>query len=187
MNKNIYSFKDFQKSKVSILKESIIPFEDHYKVRNNVDVPFSLVNAYVKKIKEDSGQDIKQYYSDMEIAEEIAKYISTSFMNIENIPADILIPEKQTSPIQGQGQIQSQEPLDLDLGGESQVPQGQAQVPQGQDQVPQGQAQKPQGQIQGQQVQRPQGQTQGQRQSQTQGQRPQVQKTAAQIPPQETI
>lgn len=192
MNK-VFSFGQFQSKKSgNIIKETVIPFDDHYKVRVNIDIPFSLVNAYVKKIKDESGQDIKRMYSDMEIAEEIAKYVSTSYLNIENIPSDVLAPDKQNLVTnsqgqgqlqgqgQGQGQFQGQLDLDLDFGDQGQQIQGQGQQIQGQGQQLKGQGQQLQGQgfqSQGQQLQ-----SQGQR-IQNQGQ--QVQRTAQKINPQE--
>ena len=179
MNKNIFKFGDFQnkrKGNSKMVNETVIAFGDHYKVRTSIDVPFSLVNSYVKKIKDETGQDIKRMYSDMEIAEEIAKYVSSSYLNIENIPTDVLTPEKQDLVVsQGQGQPQGQGQLDLDLDFDLQG-QGQGQQSQGQKQG-QGQGQ---GQSQGQSQFNLQGQGQ---QSQGQGQK--VQKTAQKISPQE--
>jgi hypothetical protein len=188
--KNIFRFGEFQNKKngTKMVKETVIPFDDHYRVRLNIEVPFSLVNSYVKKIKEDTGEDIKRLYSESEIAEEIAKYVSTSYLNIENIPADILAPEKpelvtaqgQGQAQQGQGQIQD---LDLDLQDQGQ---GGQELDFDLDLQTQGQGQG-QGQIQPQGQGQRQMQGQGQRQMQPQGQGRQVQRTAQAIPPKEEI
>ena len=178
MNKSVFRFGEFQgKKRGGKLNETVIAFDDHYKVRVNIDIPFSLVSSYVKKIKDESGQDIKRLYSDMEIAEEIAKYVSTSYLNIENIPGDVLMPEKQgliQGGVQGQGQVQlgGQQIQDLDLGDEDfDLGQGQLGQLQGQ---PQLQGQKPQ-------------RLQGQGQKPQFSQQSQTQRTAQQIQPREQI
>jgi len=184
---SIIRFNDFQNKKrgSNFINETVIPFDDYYKVRVNIDVPFSLVNSYIKKIKDETGQDIKKFYSEIEIAEEIAKYVSTSYLNIENIPGDILAPEKNNGLVvnsQGQGQPQGQlqnqpqgtQPqldLDLDLGGQ-----------QSQGGQPQGGQQSQGGQLQGGQ-QSQGGQLQGGQQSQGGQQTPQ--NTANKIAPNE--
>ena len=123
MEKNIFRFGDFQNKRkgTQITNESVLAFDDHYKIRVPVDIPFSLVKSYMKKIKDETGQDIGQMYSEMELAEEMAKYVSSSYLNIENIPTNALIPDKQDLVVgQGQGQFdlqgqQGQGQLDLGL------------------------------------------------------------------------
>ena len=162
MRESIIRFNDFQHKKrgSNFINETVIPFDDYYKVRVNIDVPFSLVNSYIKKIKDETGQDIKKFYSEIEIAEEIAKYVSTSYLNIENIPGDILAPENNNGLVVNSPQPQGQ--------GQSQFSQFNQGQPQGQGGQPQGQGGQSQGQ--GGQSQGQGGQSQGQGgQSQGQG------------------
>lgn len=146
-----------------IIKESVLQVNDIYKVRTFIDIPQSLVNAYVKKVKDTTGKNLRQFFGDVDIAEEVVKYINTNFLNVDQIPAGALMGDAQSQPEapQAQGQMQPQA-----------QPQAQAQTqpqmePQGQ---PQGQAQaQPQMEPQGQaQAQPAQGQAQGQGQVQVQ-------------------
>lgn len=170
MNKNLFEFSEFQgKKNHKILKENVQAVDDVYRVRQRIDIPMALVNAFKKKVKDESGKNISQFYSDVELAEEIAKYITTSYTSIENLPVNLILGD-QYSKAQGaqgaQGIQDETEGLD-----ETQPIQGQGQA-QGQPQ-----AQPPvQGQAQGQPP--VQGQAQG-GQAPVQG----AQKTAAQIPP----
>jgi hypothetical protein len=164
MNKNLFEFSQFQgrKNNFKTLTENVQAVDDVYRVRKRIDIPMSLVNAFKKKVKDESGKNISQFYSDVELSEEIADYIITSYVSIENLPVNLILGD-QYSKAQGQaqGQPQGQDTEGLD---ETQPVQ------------PQAQAQPP---AQGQPVQPPvQGGVQGQGQP-VQG----AQKTAAQIPP----
>ena len=143
---------------------------DIYKVKTMVDIPQSLINAYVKKVKSNTGKDLRQFFGDMDIAEEVIKWVTLNNLDVDKVPANALVGGPQG---QGQGQMQAQPQMQGQPQGQAQTqtqPQMQAQPqmqgqPQGQgdfeDIVPQGQ-----GQAQGQ----AQGQGQGQVQVQTQGQ-----------------
>ena len=140
-----------------IIKESVLQVNDIYKVRTMVDIPQSLINSYVKKVKDNTGKNIRQFFGDVDIAEEIVKWVNLNFLNVDQVPAGAL-----TGDAQGQGQ-----------GAETQMsPQGQVQGTQAQAQAPQAQAQAPvQGQAQAPQAQNQvQVQTQGEAQPSSQGQ-----------------
>ena len=146
-----------EKSFVEAVKESVMNVGDIYKVRSTVDIPQSLINAYVKKVKDTTGKNMRQFYGDVEIAEELVKYITTSGLDIDKIAGNALM-GGQAQP-QGQGQTQPQVQVETQVEPQAQ-PQGQAQTqPQAQ---PQGQAQEGQaqeGQAQeGQEFEEPQSQ-----------------------------
>jgi hypothetical protein len=166
-----------------IIKESVLQVNDIYKVRIMADVPQSLLNAYVKKVKDNVGKNLRQFFGDMDLAEEIVKWVVQNGLDSDKMPANALV-----GGAQGQGQSGAQQaPAQMAPQGQAQTqmapegqmaPQGQGQsAPQGQAQgqaAPQGQAQpqvqaetQPQGQAQGQAA--PQGQAQPQAQAQGQG------------------
>lgn len=173
--KNLHEFKEFQKknkNKVS-LNENVQAVDDLYRVRKRIDIPMSLVNAFKKKVRDESGKNISQFYSDVELAEEIADYIITSYVSIENLPVNLILGDQYSK---SQGQAQS----GLDEFDDTQPVQG--------DQTQPGAQPQPQPQSQGQS--QPQGQAQPQGQSQSQGapaQRQNAQKSAAQVPPTQAI
>jgi len=140
--------------------------DDVYRVRKRIDVPMSLVNAFKKKVKDESGKNISQFYSDVELSEEIADYIIKSYVTIENLPVNLILGDQYSKggQAQAQGQVQGQSQMDdMDLD-ETQPAQGQAQM-------------QPQAQMPGQPG--AQGQAQAPAPPAQQG----AQRTAAQIPP----
>ena len=154
-----------------IIKESVLQVNDLYKVRTFIDMPQSLINAYVKKVKDNTGKNLRQYYGDVDIAEEIVKYINTNFLNVDQIPAGVLVGDAQSQPESPQAQGQMQPQAQAQMQPQAQA-QGQAQAQPQMD--AQGQAQPAQGQAQAQpdqgqaQAQPAQGQAQGQGQVQVQ-------------------
>ena len=111
--KHIRKFESYQKKRKreEIIKESVLQVNDIYKVRTMVDIPQSLVNAYVKKVKDVTGKNLRQFFGDVDVAEEIVKYINFNFLNVDQIPAGALTGDAQVASqeqTQGQGQMQDQ-------------------------------------------------------------------------------
>ena len=75
--KHIRKFVSYsQKRKLdTIIKESVMIVDDIYRVNITVDVTQSLLNAYVKKVKDTLDKNARQFYSDVQLAEEITKYV----------------------------------------------------------------------------------------------------------------
>lgn len=162
--KHIKKFESYRisKKREEIIKESVIQVNDIYKVRTMVDIPQSMINAYVKKVKDNTGKNLRQFFGDVDIAEEIVKYVTMTGLDADKIAANALM-----GGAQGQGQSQTQTQMEPQAQTEpmGDMPQAQAQgqaAPQGQ---AQGQA-APQAQAQGQ----PQVQVQAEAQPQAQGQ-----------------
>lgn len=153
--KHIRQFESYRikRRREEIIKESVLQVNDIYKVKAMIDIPQSLINAYVKKVKDNTGKNLRQFFGDMDLAEEIVKFVAQTGLDSDKIPANALV---------GGAQTQAQT-------GAQQVPQGQAQV----QTEPQAQAQPAQPQAQGQgqaQAQPTQGQGQAQAQPQAQPQ-----------------
>ena len=156
--KHLRKFEKYtiNRKKEEIIKESVLQVNDIYKVRTFVDIPQSLVNAYVKKVKDTTGKNLRQFFGDVDIAEEVVKYINLNFLNVDQIPGGALMGDAQVQA-QGQpaqGQVQPQGPAQ----GQVQ-PQGQPQVQVQTDAQGQGQGQS-QGQVQVQTDVQGQGQSQ---------------------------
>jgi hypothetical protein len=166
--KHIRTFESYRirKNREEIIKESVLQINDIYKVKTMIDIPQSLINAYVKKVKDTTGKNLRQFFGDVDIAEEIVKYINMNNLDVEKLPGNALM-----GGAQGQGQGQTQ----VETEGEAQAqaqPQGEAQPeaqPQAQAQ-PQGEAQ-PQAQAPAQgEFEEPQAQAQPQGEAQPQAQ-----------------
>jgi hypothetical protein len=159
--KHIKQFESYriEKKRNDIIKESVLQVNDIYKVRTMVDIPQSLINAYVKKVKDNTGKNLRQFFGDVDIAEEIVKFVNLNHVDAEKIPANALMggPQGQAQT-QMQGQAQPEGQMQTQVQPEAQ--------PQAQDQS-QGEAQP---QTQAQPEAQPQAQTQGQSQVQVQTQ-----------------
>lgn len=102
-------------------------FDNTWKVRSRVEIPVTLINAYKKKVQQETGEDLMKKWSEQELAEEITKYVVTSFLNIENLPVSLVTgavaePQAQVSqemptqtqvqpgsePVQGEEQVEIQ-------------------------------------------------------------------------------
>jgi hypothetical protein len=159
------------RKKDQIIKESVLQVNDIYKVRTFIDIPQSLINAYVKKVKDTTGKNLRQFFGDVDIAEEVVKYINTNFLNVDQIPAGALMGDAQS---QGETQTDSQAQPAQAQPSQAQPqaqPQAQAQPAQAQAQTQdQAQAQPVQAQPQAQPQAEAQPQVQVQAESQPQGQ-----------------
>lgn len=142
MKNYISNFKTYriQKRREDIIKESVLQVNDIYRVRTTTDIPQSLINAYVKKVKDSTGKNLRQFFGDVDVAEEIVKYITMNNLDSEKIPANALMGGPQSQK-QGQGQpgqsIQSQtqsQGEDIDTQDEESLQGQQAQGQQGQGQ-----------------------------------------------------
>lgn len=154
MMKHVRKFESFRikKNREEIIKESVLQVNDIYKVKTMIDIPQSLINAYVKKVKDTTGKNLRQFFGDVDIAEEIIKYVTLNFVDVDKIPGGAIMGGQTQAQTQGQGQVQIQT-----------EPQAQPEGAQGGDEFEEPQAQG-QGQTQG------QGQVQVQTQAQGQGQ-----------------
>ena len=124
------------RKKEEIIKESVLQVNDIYKVRTFIDIPQSLINAYVKKVKDTTGKNLRQFFGDVDIAEEVVKYINTNFLNVDQIPAGALMGD-------GQSQSEAQPQTEPQAQVEPQAqPQSQPQVQVQTEAEPQGETQK---------------------------------------------
>ena len=93
--KHIRKFENYQKNKrrEEIIKESVLQVNDIYKVRTMIDIPQSMINAYVKKVKDTTGKNLRQFFGDVDIAEEVViKALEKATK--ENLTRDMLLEGK---------------------------------------------------------------------------------------------
>jgi hypothetical protein len=161
--KHIRTFENYRtKSKrEEIIKESVFQVNDIYKVKTMIDIPQSLINAYVKKVKDTTGKNLRQFFGDVDIAEEIVKYINMNNLDVEKIPGGALMGgQAQAQSTQVQPEAQTQPQAQTEVQPQAQVEaQPQAQV----EAQPQAQVQteaQPQAQAQGEEFEEPQAQAQ---------------------------
>lgn len=102
----------------SKVNESVIHINDIYRIMNGIDVPQSLVNAMVKKVKEETGKKLTNMYSDAQIAEEIVKYITTEFLKVESIPVSVFIGGEEEKEEEEQAPAPTEAPTETDTTSE---------------------------------------------------------------------
>lgn len=137
--KNLTDYSDFRNKKhpadqvvenvtettPETINEGAQLFDNTWKVRTRVEIPTSLINAYVKKVQQDTGEDPRKKWSEQELAEEITKYVTTSYLTIENLPVTIVAnasaePKTQTqeempAETQVQPPAQATEPVNVQI------------------------------------------------------------------------
>ena len=175
--KHIRTFESYRikKNREEIIKESVLQVNDIYKVKTMIDIPQSLINAYVKKVKDTTGKNLRTFFGDVDIAEEIVKFINMNNLDVEKIPGGALMGGGQ-SQTQTQPQAQPQVQVEAQPQAQTQeAPQAQAQPAQtekapaqAQEAPAQGEFEEPQAQAQPAQGEEAQP-TQGQAQPQAQG------------------
>ena len=82
-----------ESKKVEKINEEVLVVNDGelFKVNKVIDVPKKLINAVVKKAKEETGKDPKIFWNDVAIAEEIVKYIIANHLEADSLPGSILM------------------------------------------------------------------------------------------------
>ena len=179
--KHIRTYENYRikKNREEIIKESVLQVNDIYKVKTMIDIPQSLINAYVKKVKDTTGKNLRTFFGDVDIAEEIVKFINMDNLDVDKIPGGALMgggqSQTQTQPeaqpqvqVEAQPQAQTQEaPQAQAQPAQTEEAPAQAQEApaQGEFEEPQAQAQPAQGQAQeapaqGEEAQPAQGQAQ---------------------------
>lgn len=120
MVNNIFSFDDFKGKKKSSIQESINEeapeskinemvdaIDDFYRVSVDVDLPKSLVSTYIKKVKDQTGKDLRADMGEKRLAERLVQWANENYLNIENLPVEIVTGSDKV-PAQTQTQAQSQ-------------------------------------------------------------------------------
>ena len=167
--KHIRTYENYRikKNREEIIKESVLQVNDIYKVKTMIDIPQSLINAYVKKVKDTTGKNLRTFFGDVDIAEEIVKFINMDNLDVEKIPGGALMGGGQ-SQTQTQPEAQPQVQVEAQPQAQTQeAPQTQAQPAQAQEAPAQGEFEEPQAQAQEGQAQEGQAQ-EGQGQAQAQ-------------------
>ena len=160
--KHIRTYENYRikKNREEIIKESVLQVNDIYKVKTMIDIPQSLINAYVKKVKDTTGKNLRTFFGDVDIAEEIVKFINMDNLDVEKIPGGALMGGGQ-SQTQTQPEAQPQVQVEAQPQAQTQeAPQTQAQPAQAQEAPAQGEFEEPQAQEG--QAQEGQGQAQAQ-------------------------
>lgn len=72
------------------VSEAVVQIDDTYKV-GGINVPQSLINSYVKKVKDETGKDLRHMFSDMDIASELVKFTTDKYLVSDELPITALL------------------------------------------------------------------------------------------------
>lgn len=131
--KHIRTYENYRikKNREEIIKESVLQVNDIYKVKTMIDIPQSLINAYVKKVKDTTGKNLRTFFGDVDIAEEIVKFINMDNLDVDKIPGGALMGGGQSqtqTQTQAQPQVQVEaQPQEAPQAQTQEAPQAQAQ------------------------------------------------------------
>jgi hypothetical protein len=170
--KHIRTYENYRikKNREEIIKESVLQVNDIYKVKTMIDIPQSLINAYVKKVKDTTGKNLRTFFGDVDIAEEIVKFINMDNLDVDKIPGGALMGGGQ-SQTQTQAQAQPQVQVEAQPQAQTQeAPQAQAQPAQTEEAPAQAQEAPAQGEFEEPAQGQAQAPAQGQAQAPVQGQ-----------------
>jgi hypothetical protein len=120
--KNLTEYGDFKNKKhlteSSQVNEGAQLFDSTWKVRTRVEIPTSLINSYVKKVQQETGEDPRKKWSEQELAEEITKYVTTSYLTIENLPVNIVT----SASAEPKTQVQEEMPAETQVQAPAEEP-----------------------------------------------------------------
>jgi hypothetical protein len=154
--KHVRTFEKYRivKNREELIKEAVLQVNDIYKVKTMIDIPQSLLNSYIKKVKDTTGKNLRTFFGDVDLAEEIVKWVTMNFLDVDKIPGNALMGGAQ-GQVQAQSQIQGQPQVQVEA-----QPQGepQAQMQEAPQEAPQGQGEFEEPQAQGQVQPQAQGQ-----------------------------
>ena len=131
--KHVRTFEGFRnkKNREDIIKEAVLQVNDIYKVKTMIDIPQSLINSYIKKVKDTTGKNLRTFFGDVDLAEEIVKWVTMNFLDVDKIPGGALMGGQTQAQPQGEVQPQAQTEVQpqVEAQPEAQVPtEGQVQV-----------------------------------------------------------
>ena len=90
------SKENLLKIRLGSINEAVFKQGDLYKVKTTLDVPKSLINAFVSKAKKEHNVDPRETWSDMDLAEMFVNYITATYLNIDSIPVDAIMGAPET-------------------------------------------------------------------------------------------
>lgn len=93
--KNLLTKEEILATRMGALNENVYKMGDIYKVKTTIDIPKSLINAFVSKAKKEHDVDPREDWSDKDLAELFISYIAATYVNIESLPVDAIIGEKE--------------------------------------------------------------------------------------------
>jgi hypothetical protein len=80
-----------QRQKLQKINEAAFKVGDDYKVKITIDVPVSLVKAYIEKVSQETGRNALDNFSETEIAEQMVQHTLKHNLHLDSIPASVTV------------------------------------------------------------------------------------------------
>lgn len=98
---NLTQFKDFKNKKQgaklnNTINEGVIKIGNEF-ILSDIALPVSLVNSYIKKVKDSTGKNVREMLSDQDVAARVLKYVVENFAQIDNLPESIILGEPENA------------------------------------------------------------------------------------------
>lgn len=107
---------DFLKNKeqvindrLSSIHEQVFKTGDVYKVKTTIDIPKSVINAFVSKAKKENSVDPRENWSDTDLAELFVAYLAANFINVESLPVNAILGTADKTEGEANGEVQPEE------------------------------------------------------------------------------
>jgi len=85
-----------KKKAVKKTNEAVTRVNDEFKVKTAFGVSAAMLKEYIQKVKQDTGKNPLEFWSAADIAEEAVKYILSTYLKIDNLPASIVFGDSET-------------------------------------------------------------------------------------------
>lgn len=104
---------EFLKSKEQVIAERLgsvnegaTKYGDVWKVKTQIEIPKSLINAFISKAKKENNIDPREQWGDADLAEMFVTYIAANFINIESLPVQAILGDQMKSAGEVQTTVQ---------------------------------------------------------------------------------
>lgn len=104
---------EFLKSKEQVIAERLgsvnegaTKYGDVWKVKSQIEIPKSLINAFISKAKKENNIDPREQWGDADLAEMFVTYIAANFINIESLPVQAILGDQMKSAGEVQTTVQ---------------------------------------------------------------------------------
>lgn len=95
--------------KLGSVNESVYKMGDLFRMKTIIDIPKSLINAFVSKAKKENGIDVRENWSDTDLVEMFVTYLTSTYLTVESLPVTQILGETTQTPGDVQSDIQPEE------------------------------------------------------------------------------
>jgi hypothetical protein len=95
----LHTYESFRSGGHRKVNETVLKVGEDYKVKVIHDIPVSMVEEYVQKVKEETGTNPLDNYSEIEIAEEMVRYTLKQSLLLDQIPVELFVGDSESEEV----------------------------------------------------------------------------------------